>query len=294
MEVTAAQVMDLRKKTGAGMMECKKVLAEAEGDEKRAIELLQERGILKAAKKSGRIAAEGLVGAYVSDDKKVGALVEVNSETDFVSQNEEFKTFVSDVVKQVALNNPQNIEELLAQKSIVETDKTVQDVLTSKIAKIGENLTIRRIARYETSGICASYIHGDGKIGVLVDMEADDESLAKDICMQIAAAKPEFINESDVPSDRLEKEKEILKAQVINEGRPENIAEKIVAGRLGKFYSEICLLDQEFVKDSSQKVKDLLNSKKSTINAFTRFEKGEGIEKVEENFAEEVAKQLNN
>ena len=153
MEVTASQVMELRKKTGAGMMECKKVLTEAEGDEAKAIELLQERGILKAAKKSGRIAAEGIVAAYISEDKKVGALVEVNSETDFVSQNEEFKTFVADVVKQVALNNPKDVEELLAQKSIAETDKTIQDVLTSKIAKIGENLTIRRFARYETAGI---------------------------------------------------------------------------------------------------------------------------------------------
>lgn len=292
MEVTASQVMELRKKTGAGMMECKKVLTEAEGNEEKAIELLQERGILKAAKKSGRIAAEGIVAAYVSEDKKVGALVEVNSETDFVSQNEEFKAFVADVVKQVALNNPKDVEELLAQKSLVETDKTIQDVLTNKIAKIGENLTIRRIARYETAGLVESYIHGDGKIGVLVEMETEDSVLAKDICMQIAAAKPEFINESDVPADRLEKEKEILKAQVINEGRPENIAEKVVAGRLGKFYGEICLLDQEFVKDSSKKIKDLLNEKKAKINAFARFEKGEGIEKVEENFAEEVAKQL--
>lgn len=294
MEVTASQVMELRKKTGAGMMECKKVLTEAQGDEAKAIELLQERGILKAAKKSGRIAAEGIVSAYVSEDKKIGALVEVNSETDFVSQNEEFKAFVADVVKQVALNNPKDVEELLAQKSIVETDKTIQDVLTNKIAKIGENLTIRRIARYETSGMVESYIHGDGKIGVLVEMETDDSTLAKDICMQIAAARPEFIDESDVPADRLEKEKEILKAQVVNEGRPENIAEKIVMGRLGKFYGEICLLDQEFVKDSSKKIKDLLNEKKSTIKAFARFEKGEGIEKAEENFAEEVAKQLNN
>ncbi len=294
MEVTASQVMELRKKTGAGMMECKKVLTEAEGDEAKAIELLQERGILKAAKKSGRIAAEGIVAAYISEDKKVGALVEVNSETDFVSQNEEFKTFVADVVKQVALNNPKDVEELLAQKSIAETDKTIQDVLTSKIAKIGENLTIRRFARYETAGIVESYIHGDGKIGVLVEMETEDTTLAKDICMQIAAAKPEFIDESDVPADRLEKEKEILKAQVVNEGRPENIAEKIVMGRLGKFYAEICLLDQEFVKDSSKKIKDLLNEKKAKINAFARFEKGEGIEKAEENFAEEVAKQLNN
>lgn len=290
--VTAQQVMELRKKTGAGMMECKKVLTEAEGDEAKAIELLQERGILKAAKKADRIASEGLVLSYLSDDKKVASLVEVNSETDFVSQNEEFRSFVNDVAKQVALNNPKDVESLLDEKSIVEPDKSVREVLTAKIAKIGENLTIRRFERFETNGIVASYIHGEGKIGVIVDMENADEVLAKDICMQIAAAKPEYLNESDVPADRLEKEKEILKAQVINEGRPENIAEKIVMGRLGKFYGELCLVDQAFVKDPNMKVKDLLASKKATINRFARFEKGEGIEKKEENFAEEVAKQL--
>ncbi len=290
--ITAAQVKELREKTGAGMMECKKVLTEADGDQEKAIELLQERGILKAAKKSGRIAAEGLVDSYVSDDKKVGALAEVNAETDFVGQNAEFKAFVKDIVKQVALNNPKDVEDLLAQKSITDSTKTVQEVLTSKIATIGENISIRRFQRFETTGVVASYIHGEGKIGVLVDMENADDTLAKDVCMQIAAAKPEFINESDVPEDRLNKEKEILKAQVINEGRPEAVAEKIVMGRLGKFYGEICLVDQEFVKDPNQKVKDLLKSKNASIKAFVRFEKGEGIEKKEENFAEEVAKQL--
>lgn len=290
--VTASQVMELRKKTGAGMMECKKALTEADGNEEQAIEILQKRGIMKAEKKSGRVAAEGLVASYISDDKKVGALVEVNSETDFVSQNAEFKSFVNDIVKQIAINNPSDIDDLLAEKSITEPDKTVKDVLTSKIAKIGENLSIRRFERYETDGIVGSYIHGEGKIGVLVDMTNADETLAKDICMQIAAAKPEFINEADVPADRLDKEKEILKAQAVNEGKPEAIAEKIVMGRLGKFYGEICLVDQAFVKNPDQKVKDLLKEHNATINKFARFEKGEGIEKKEENFAEEVAKQL--
>ena len=290
--VTASQVMELRKKTGAGMMECKKVLTEANGDEEKAIVLLQERGMLKAAKKSDRIAAEGLVGSYITEDGKVGALVEVNSETDFVAQNAEFQAFVSDICKQVALNNPKDVEELLAQKSLVEADKTVNEVLTAKIAKIGEKLTIRRFQRYESDGLVGSYIHGDGKIGVLVDMEGADVQLAKDICMQIAAANPEFLDEENVPADRLEKEKEILKAQVINEGRPENIAEKIVLGRLGKFYSEICLVDQEYVKDPNKKVKDLLKEHNAKVNSFVRFERGEGIEKKVENFAEEVAKQL--
>ena len=292
--VSAQQVMDLRKKTGAGMMECKKVLTEADGDEEKAIELLQERGVLKAAKKAGRVAAEGIVKVYITDDKKVGAIVEVNSETDFVAQNEEFQNFVSNIAKQVAENNPKDVEELLAQKSITDNAKTVQEVLTALIAKIGENLSVRRIARFETNGMLASYIHGDGQIGVLVDMDTDDAQLAKDICMQIAASKPEYLNEEDVPEDRVNKEKEILKAQVINEGKPEAIAEKIVQGRLGKFYGEYCLVDQEFVKDPSMKIKDLLASKNSKVNRFVRFEKGEGIEKKEENFAEEVAKQLNN
>lgn len=290
--ISASQVMELRKKTGAGMMECKKVLTEADGDMEQAIVLLQERGMLKAAKKSDRIAAEGMVGSYISEDGKVGAIVEVNSETDFVAQNAEFQAFVNDICKQVALNNPKDVEKLLEQPSLVEADKTVNDVLTAKIAKIGEKLTIRRFQRYESAGLVGSYIHGDGKIGVLVDMEGADAQLAKDVCMQIAASNPEFLAEEDVPADRLEKEKEILKAQVINEGRPENIAEKIVLGRLGKFYSEICLVDQEYVKDPSKKVKDLLKEHSAKVNAFARFEKGEGIEKKVENFAEEVAKQL--
>lgn len=294
MEITASQVMELRKKTGAGIMECKKVLIEAEGNEEKAIELLQERGILKAAKKSGRVAAEGIVDAYVSDDKKIGALVEVNSETDFVSQNDTFKSFVKDVAKQIALNNPKDVEDLLAEKSIAEPDKTVKDVLTNKIATIGENISIRRFARFETEGKIASYIHGDGRIGVLAELNDTDDEVAKDVCMQIAAINPEFLDEKDVPEDRLNKEKEILKAQVINEGRPEAIAEKIVMGRLGKFYEEICLVDQAFIKDPSKKVKDILKEHNATVTRFARFERGEGIEKKEENFAEEVAKQLKN
>ena len=294
MEITASQVMELRKKTGAGIMECKKVLIEAEGNEEKAIELLQERGILKAAKKSGRVAAEGIVDAYVSDDKKIGALVEVNSETDFVSQNDTFKSFVKDVAKQIALNNPKDVEDLLAEKSIAEPDKTVKDVLTNKIATIGENISIRRFARFETEGKIASYIHGDGRIGVLAELNDTDDEVAKDVCMQIAAINPEFLDEKDVPEDRLNKEKEILKAQVINEGRPEAIAEKIVMGRLGKFYEEICLVDQAFIKDPSKKVKDVLKEHNATVTRFARFERGEGIEKKEENFAEEGAKQLKN
>ena len=291
--ITAEQVKALRERTGAGMMDCKKVLTETNGDEEKAIELLRERGIAKAAKKSDRIAAEGLVATYLSEDKKVGSVVEVNAETDFVAKNEEFRNFVADVAKQVAEKNPASVEDLLAQPSIAEPDKTVQDVLTNKIATVGENMSIRRFERYETNGQLESYIHGDGKIAVLVDMEGGDTTLAKDICMQIAAARPEFLNKESVPQDRVDHEMEILKAQAMNEGKPEAVAEKIVQGRIGKFYSEICLVEQPFVKDPDQTITKLLESNSAKVNRFARFEKGEGLQKREENFAEEVAKQVN-
>ena len=291
--ITASQVKELREKTGAGMMDCKKVLTETNGDEEKAIELLRERGIAKAAKKADRIASEGLVAAYVSEDKKVGAVVEVNAETDFVAKNEEFKQFVADVVKQVAEKNPADLEDLLAQTSIAEPDKTVQEVLTNKIATIGENMSIRRFERFEANGLIESYIHGDGKIGVLVELEGGDSNLAKDICMQIAAARPEYLDRASVPAERVEKEMEVLKAQAMNEGKPAEIAEKMVQGRLGKFYAEICLVEQDFVKDPDTKVGKLVESKGAKILRFARFEKGEGLQKREENFAEEVAKQIN-
>ena len=290
--VTASQVKDLREKTGAGMMDCKKVLTETDGDMEKAIELLRERGIAKAAKKSGRVAAEGLVEAYISENGKIGAIVEVNSETDFVAKNEEFKSFVLSVAKQVVLKNPKDVEELLNQEAIDEAGKTVKEVLTDKIAKIGENMNIRRFARFESEGLVEKYIHGDGKIAVLVNMKSGDKEVAKDICMQIAAARPEYLNEESVPEDRLNKEKEILKVQTMNEGKPEAIAEKIVQGRIRKFFEEVCLVDQAFVKDPNKKVSDLLKEHGAEIVEFARFEKGEGIEKKEENFAEEVMKQL--
>ncbi len=289
--ITADLVKQLREKTGAGMMDCKKVLTETDGDMEKAAELLRERGIAKAAKKSGRIAAEGLVCAYVSDDKKVGAIVEVNAETDFVAKNEEFKTFVNDVAEIVANTNPADVESLLEVK-YKNLDKTVKEELTEKIATIGENMSIRRFARFESTGIVESYIHGNGKIAVLVDFAKGETELAKDVCMQIAAARPEFLNREAVPQERVTKEMEILKAQAMNEGKTAEIAEKMVQGRIGKFYSEICLLDQEFVKDASVKVGDLIKGKGAEIVRFARFEKGEGIEKKEENFAEEVMKQL--
>ena len=290
--VTASLVKELRDKTGAGMMDCKKVLTETDGDMEKAMELLRERGIAKAAKKSGRIAAEGLVDAYISEDAKKGAIIEVNSETDFVAKNEEFKTFVMNVAKQVVETNPKDVEELLNQQAIFETGKTVQEALVEKIATIGENMSIRRFASFETQGLVEKYIHGDGKIAVLVNMSKGTQEVAKDICMQIAAARPEFVKKEEIPADRLEKEKEILKAQTMNEGKPEAIADKIVQGRIGKFFGEICLVEQAFVKDPNKKVSQLLKENDSEVVAFARFEKGEGIEKNEENFAEEVMKQI--
>ena len=290
--VTASQVKDLREKTGAGMMDCKKVLTETDGDMEKAIELLRERGIAKAAKKSGRVAAEGLVEAYVSEDGKVGAIVEVNAETDFVAKNDEFKSFVLSVAKQVVEKNPKDLDDLLAQESIDEAGKTVKEVLTDKIAKIGENMNIRRFARFESAGLIEKYIHGDGKIAVLVNMKGGNNEVAKDVCMQIAAARPEYLDEASVPEERINKEKEILKVQTMNEGKPEAIAEKIVQGRIRKFFEEICLVDQAFVKDPNKKVSELLKENGAEVVEFARFEKGEGIEKKEENFAEEVMKQL--
>ena len=274
------------------MMDCKKVLTETDGDMEKAIELLRERGIAKAAKKSDRIAAEGLVETYITEDGKVGSVVEVNSETDFVAKNQEFIDFVKNVAKQVAVNNPASVEDLLNEKYIADETKTVSEVLTDKIATIGENMSIRRFERFESNGLVQSYIHGAGKIAVLVDLSKGSKEVAKDVCMQIAAARPEYVSREEVPEAQVSKEMEILKAQAMNEGKPEQIAEKMVQGRIGKFYGEICLVEQEFVKDPSMKVGQLLKNNNAEIVRFVRFEKGEGIEKKEENFAEEVMKQL--
>ena len=289
--ITAELVKQLREKTGAGMMDCKKVLTETDGDMEKAAELLRERGIAKAAKKSGRVAAEGLVATYVTADKKVGSIVEVNAETDFVGKNEEFVKFVNDVAEVIAEKNPADVETLL-ETSYKESGKTVKEVLTEKIATIGENMTIRRFERFESEGLVESYIHGAGKIAVLVDFAKGESELAKDVCMQIAAARPEYLNREAVPQERVEKEMEILKAQAMNEGKPAEIAEKMVQGRIGKFYGEICLIEQPFVKDPDTKVGQLIKNKGAEMVRFARFEKGEGIEKKEENFAEEVMKQL--
>ena len=298
MAFTAQDVKELREQTNCGMMDCKKALTATDGDMEKAIEFLREKGLAAAAKKAGRIAAEGIVHAYSNDG--VAVLVEVNSETDFVAKNEEFKTFVNNVAKQIAVTNPANVEALLAEKFIDNDKFTISDMLTEKISTIGENMNIRRFERYE--GVVETYIHGGGRIGVMVqfDTDADTSSetfkaFAKDIAMQIAAAMPTYLDPSAVPADVLEKEKEILKAQALNEGKPEAIVEKMVVGRINKYYKEVCLTEQPYIKDQDKSVKAFIKETAAALNAnisvtkFTRFEKGEGIQKREDDFAAEVA-----
>ena len=301
MAVTAAMVKELRELSGAGMSACKNALVEAEGDMTRAIEILREKGLAAAAKKAGRIAAEGLVMTALSEDRKKGALVEVNSETDFVAKNEDFVTFVKNVAIQALASSAATVEDLLAEKWVADTSVTVQDVLTQKIATIGENIGIRRFERYNTNAnsIVVDYIHGGGRVGVMLEMVTDSAADAvieagRNVCMQIAAMSPQFLDRNSIPADYLDKEKEILIQQTMAEGKPANIAEKMVEGRLNKALKEICLVDQEYVKDGEMNVAQYLKSVDASLAVakFTRYEKGEGIEKKEENFAEEVSKAM--
>ena len=299
MAFTAKDVKDLRERTGCGMMDCKKALTETDGDFEKAIEYLREKGLAAATKKAGRIAADGMVLATVDKENKLGVVVEVNSETDFVAKNEMFREFVADVASVVAKENPATVEELLT-KAMPNGD-TVEAALQEKILVIGENIKIRRFVRYE--GPCVAYIHAGGTHGVLVNFEVSDEVFAnpafeaygKDIAMQIAAANPSYLNKEEVPAEVLEKEKEILTQQAINEGKPAAIAEKMVAGRIAKYYKENCLVEQAFVKDDKQSITAYTNATAKELGgdikivAFTRFEKGEGIEKKVDDFAAEVA-----
>ena len=287
-QITAGMVKDLREKTGAGMMDCKKALAETDGDMQKAIDYLREKGIAKAAKKSGRIAAEGAVTAYVSDDGKLGALVEVNCETDFTANNENFRELAKKVTEHVAKNNFADIDALNASK--IDGDKTVADLVTEATATIGEKISVRRFVKYATDGVITSYIHMGGKIGVLVDMSGGTDELGKDVAMQIAAANPSAVDRAGVDASELEHEKEILRKQALEEGKPEKIVEKMVEGRINKFYKEVCLVEQIFVKDSEKTVKNILGD--VTVAKFARYQLGEGIEKKQEDFAAEVAAQL--
>jgi len=300
MAVTAAQVKELREMTGAGMMDCKKVLVETDGDIDKAIDLLREKGLSKAAKKAGRIAAQGLVRTAFSDDRKHAAVIEVNSETDFVAKNDEFISFVDNLAKLALESDAADMETFMG---LPFEDGTVKDALNNKIAKIGENMNIRRFEKCDEDGVVyTGYIHGGGTIGVIVGIKTEasaDEinTCAKDVAMQVASMRPQFLDESSVDQAYLEHEKEILKQEVLNEGKKPEMVDRIVEGKVKKELKEVCLVDQKFVKDSDMSVKQYVDSvakeagKEMSIASFVRFEVGEGIEKKEEDFAAEVAAQ---
>ncbi len=310
MEVTAKMVKDLREMTGAGMMDCKKALAATDGDMDKAVEFLREKGLAAAEKKAGRIAAEGMVDVNVSADAKAAAIVEVNSETDFVAKNEKFRDFVAAVAAQAAKSSAADIDAFLAEAWTLDSSKTVKEELASMIAVIGENMTIRRFEKVlAENGFVVSYIHGGGRIGILVDVDctANNEATqeaAKNIAMQIAALSPKYVDQSEISSEFITHEREILKAQIMNDPanskKPENIIEKMLEGRLQKELKEFCLVDQAYVKDGDLSVGQYLANVSKEVGAdmkirrFVRFETGEGIEKKSENFAEEVAKQMGN
>lgn len=305
MAVTAQMVKELREMTGAGMMDCKKALTETNGDIEKAVDYLRENGMAKAAKKAGRIAAEGISFVKLSEDWKYAVAVEVNSETDFVAKNEEFRTFVSEVADQILASNAKDVDALLAEAWTKDSSSTVEQVLASKIATIGENIKIRRFVKLESAGAVAAYDHMNGKIGVLVNAEADGANakvitVLKDVAMQVAALNPKYVSREEVDQDYIAHETEVLKTQATleNPGKPENIIEQMVKGRLAKELREICLLDQAFVKDGDLTVGQYLEKMSKelgssiTVKSFVRFETGEGIEKKQENFADEVAKQM--
>ena len=306
MAITASMVKELREMTGAGMMDCKKALNETNGDMDAAIEFLRKNGQAKAEKKAGRIAAEGIVKAVVKDDK-VAAIVEVNSETDFVAKHEEFQGFVDAVVNQVADSDAADMDAFMAEAWAADTTKTVKDALVEKVAVIGENLNIRRFEKIVTDGCVVDYIHGGGRIGVLIEAEADvvnDEikKCLKNVAMQVAAMSPKYTSRAEVSQEYMDHEKEILLAAAKKENpeKPENIIEKMIIGRLNKELKEICLLDQAYVQDSDLTVAKYVekvakeNNANVTVKRFVRFETGEGIEKKQEDFAAEVAAQMGN
>ena len=306
--ITSQMVKELREMTQAGMMDCKKALVEANGDMDKAVEWLREKGLAAAAKKAGRIAAEGVVASYITDDSKIGVVVEVNCETDFVAKTDNFINFSKNVAKHIAMANPADVDALMAQKFVDDETKTITDLVSDATVSIGEKISIRRFARYETDkGAVESYIHMGGKIGVLLLVENDNaetlnnetfKTFYHDVALQIAAAKPTYVKKEEVPAENLAKEREILRAQALNEGKPEKIVDKMVDGRIQKYYKEVCLIEQPFVKDGDKSINQLTAEVAKEIGAnisivsFVRFERGEGIEKRKDNFAEEIAAQM--
>ncbi len=289
MSITAAMVKELRERTGSGMMECKKALVEADGNMETAIENMRKSGLAKADKKSGRTAAEGSIGAQVSADGKIVAMVDVNCETDFVAKGDDFVAFVNDITSTLLTENVESNDQL--QAMTLASGETVDEKRRALIAKLGENITVRRFAKFASEGGKACYLHGS-KIGVIVDLAKDDRELGKDVAMHIAASNPSYLNEDEVPAADIDKEKEIFSAQALESGKPAEIVEKMISGRIKKFLGEITLVGQAFIKDDKMSVGQLLKSKDNNVTRFTRFEVGEGIEKKEENFAEEVMAQV--
>ena len=311
MQITASMVKELREVTGAGMMDCKKALAEVDGDMEKAVDYLREKGLAGAQKKAGRIAAEGIVMNLVSEDQKSAVAVEVNAETDFVAKNEKFRSYVEEVAAQILNSDVENVETFLASPWALDPSLTVEQKLSEMISVIGENMRIRRFVKVNAeNGFVASYTHGGGKIGVLVKVESDVfneelKEMARNVAMQIAALRPQFCSDADVPADFIEKETAILKAQIDNDPKemmkPEKVKEGMIRGRLNKELKEVCLMDQVYVRaeDGKQTVKDYVaqtakaNGANLRIDSFIRFETGEGLEKRNEDFAAEVAKQIN-
>ena len=311
MAITAAMVKELREMTGVGMLDCKKALAETDGDMEKAVEYLREKGLAASAKKAGRIAAEGVAYVKVSEDNKVGVVVEVNSETDFVAKNPVFGEYVAQVAEQVLTSDAETMEAFMEETWKAEPEYTVAQALSQKVAVIGENLKIRRFEKFVKtgSGKLVSYVHGAGRIGVLVELACENEAeelveLGKNLAMQIAALNPKFVTTEDVPQEFIDHEMEILVRQAQedpkNANKPANILEKMVTGRLKKELKEMCLVEQPYVKDGDMTVQQYIDSVAKVVGAtikiarIVRFETGEGLEKKEENFAEEVAKQMGN
>ena len=290
MAVTAQMVKELRERTGAGMMDCKKALTHTDGDMEKAIDYLRENGIAKAAKKADRVAAEGLT--YILSNDQAAVILEVNSETDFVAKNDHFKTLIQNLAKHILTEKPNTVEAAAKQK--MEIGETVAEYINNAISTIGEKISLRRFTLVEKSAneTFGTYLHMGGRIGVLTVLEGGTEEVAKDVAMHIAAVNPKYVSRDQVQADEIEREREVLTQQALNEGKPENIVEKMVTGRINKFYEEICLIEQAFVKNPDEKVGQVVSKAGATVKMFVRYEVGEGIEKRQDNFAEEVMNQV--
>ncbi|MFW5855872.1 MAG: translation elongation factor Ts [Bacillota bacterium] len=298
MGISMEDVKELRERTGAGVLDCKKALSEKDGDIEAAVEYLRQKGMAEADKKSGRVAAEGRVNVVINNDRSEGVIAEINSETDFVAKNDNFIELVNKISDHLMQSEADTVEEVMAEGWYENENKDVDTVIKEAIASIGENINLRRFQRFETDGFVEGYIHMDGKIGVLVDLEGElsDENLktAKNIAMHIAASAPQFINREDVDQEVIDKEKEIYREQMLNEGKPEHIIDNIVEGKMDKYFTQICLVEQEYVRDTDMTVGELLEESNLMVNNFIRYELGEGIETEEEDFASEVMAEIDN